>query len=66
MVLPVFSQDYKGFLDQNPNDPYARGRQDFVDGKKITNCPLRTGSKESRKWKQGWYFQQDLERKKDG
>jgi ribosome modulation factor len=52
------------FLDrtENLNDPYARGRQDRVDGKSITkDCPY-PNSKDRRKWQQGWYAQRDIER----
>lgn len=49
---------------QNLNDPYARGRQDRVDGKSITkDCPY-TNPRDRRKWQAGWYAERDVQRTK--
>lgn len=55
---PVFVQDYHNrFMDRNTNDPYARGQQDYVDGKKLKDCPFPRG-KDAMKWRKGWWDQE--------
>lgn len=44
------------------NDPFLAGQQAFLDGKKLSQNPLK--GKDARKWCNGWFDQRSKEKNK--
>lgn len=44
--------------DVTENKYYQRGRYDYDDGKKISECPF-SSSTAAQKWRNGWWAAQD-------